>query len=231
MSEPRSTHQQIATIEAHGAALSRARLGVVLLHGRGSTAQNMFRLADQISIPDIAYLAPQASGQSWWPTSFLAPFATIEPHLASAIGMVDLCLSQLAENGITADRTVLVGFSQGACLALEYTARSSAHLRACVALSGGLIGTADDGDEPSQALYGHRPKRFDYATNKSGLDLFIGCHEQDPHIPLERVKQSAEVFRDLGADVTTKIHQGAGHSMMQSELGYLRGLLNAREES
>lgn len=216
-----------ATIEQFGAPVSRARFTVIALHGRGASAADMRSLADHIGIPDVAYIAPTAGGRSWWPTSFLAPHQDLQPHLDSALTAVTRCVSQAMTEGAEADRLILMGFSQGACLALEYGARSDRSLKAAVGLSGGLLGTGDLPDgAPSEALYGHTPKAFDYPQRREGVSVYLGCHERDPHIPLARVRETATTFDRLGASTVTGIFPGSGHGVVSEEISHLRGLLN-----
>lgn len=209
-----------------GAPLARARLAVVMLHGRGGSARDMLDLAEHLAIPDIAYLAPEAAGHSWWPQSFLAPLAANEPGLSSSLGAVARLMEQLEGEGFGPERTVALGFSQGACLALEYAARAGRPLRAVVGLSGGLIGTGEVDGSPRDDLYGHAPKRFDYAGRLDGTTGFIGCHERDPHIPLARVRATEAVLERLGAQVAAQIYPGAGHGVTAEEMRFVRGLLN-----
>ena len=209
-----------------GAPLSRARCAVILLHGRGGGAQDMLGLAEHLALPEIAYLAPQAAGRSWWPQSFLAPLAANEPGLGSALRAVDHLVLHLDGHGFAADRVALLGFSQGACLALEYGARSGRGLRALVGLSGGLVGTAEGDGPPRPDLYGHAPKCLDYSSRLPGTAVILGCHERDPHIPLARVHETQAVFERLGARVSTRIYPGAGHAVLDDELRLVRGLLN-----
>ena len=213
-------------IEQRGAPLSRAKFAVVLLHGRGGSANDMFGLAEHIGLPDIAYFAPTAPGNSWWPTSFLAPFDEIGPFLTPALAEVDRSVETVIETGFPVGRTLVLGFSQGACLALEYAARGQRSIKAGIAFSGGLLGTSDDEGPASNELYGFGPKRFDYDADLSELSIFIGCHERDPHIPEARVRESETVFRTLGAQVETQIYDGTGHGVVGEELTFVRGLLN-----
>src|SRR4051812_22727413 len=145
-----------------GAPLSRAGLAMILLHGRGGSARDMLALAEHLALPDIACLVPEAVGNSWWPQSFLAPIVANEPALSSALAAVGRVTEGLEERGFGRNRTVLLGFSQGACLALEYAARSGGASRAVSGLSGGLVGTADAAGPRRDALYGYAGKRFDY---------------------------------------------------------------------
>ncbi len=209
-----------------GAPLGRARAAVVLLHGRGATAEGMLDLADALAQPDVAYRAPQASGRTWYPRSFLAPLALNEPHLTSALAAVGRVVDGVEAEGVPAERTVLLGFSQGACLALEYAARHPRRYGGVVALSGGLIG-ADEwrgADPPADKL-------FEYTGSLDGTPVFLGCSDVDPHIPLVRVETSAEVLWGLGAAVEKRIYPGAGHTVVPDEVKAVRGLLSRVQQA
>ena len=209
-----------------GAPLARARVVLVMAHGRGGSPEDMLRLGEHLALPEAAFVAPAAAGGSWWPASFLAPLAANEPGLSSGLGVVRTLIGTLQDSGIGPDRIVLMGFSQGACLALEYAARSGRVFRGVVGLSGGLVGTGEAGGPATDALYGHAPKRFDYAASLPGSSVFLGCHERDPHIPLARVQESAAVFERLGSAVTVKVLAGAGHGIVEEEVQALRGFYN-----
>jgi phospholipase/carboxylesterase len=208
-----------------GALWARAGLAMILLHGRGGSARDMLALAEHLALPDIACVAPEAAGNSWWPQSFLAPIAANEPALSSALATVGRAAADLERRGFGRDRTVLLGFSQGACLALEFAARSGGGFRAVIGLSGGLVGTADAEGPRRDELYGYTGKRFDYGTRLDGVPVFLGCHERDPHIPLARVRESEAVFGSLGAYVATRIYPGTGHGVAEEEVRFVRGLL------
>ena len=201
-----------------GAPLSRAKLTMILVHGRGGNARDMLALADHLALPDVACLAPEAAGNSWWPRSFLAPVAANEPWLSSGLAAVGRVAEDLERQGFGRGRTVLLGFSQGACLALEYAARSGRAFQAVAGLSGGLLGTGEAGGPEQEELYGYAPKRFDYGGRLEGTHVFMGCHERDPHIPLARVRESAAVLQGLGAEVRTDIYPGAGHGVLADEV-------------
>jgi phospholipase/carboxylesterase len=209
-----------------GAPLARASLTMIMLHGRGGSPEDMLSLAEHLALPDIACLAPSAAGGSWWPQSFLAPLAANQPELDSALSAVERLAGKLANEGFGPGRLVVLGFSQGACLALEYAARSGRSHRAVAGLSGGLVGTGDAPGAADPALYGQAPKMFDYDGRLDGTPVLLGCHERDPHIPLARVRTSAEVFGRLGARVETLIHPGAGHAVVADEIAALRAMLN-----
>lgn len=209
-----------------GAPLTRARLALVLLHGRGGTPEDMTGLADLLGISDVAVIAPEAAGRSWWPASFLAPLDVNEPGLSSGLSVVDALMKDLAHLGFGPERVVLGGFSQGACLALEAAARLAQPFHAVVGLSGGLVGTGEAGGAPRADLYGHTAKRLDYEGRLDGVPILLGCHERDPHIPLARVEVSAQAFEAMGAGVETMILPGAGHGIVAEEAAWLRGQLN-----
>jgi phospholipase/carboxylesterase len=205
-----------------GAGPARGRLALVMLHGRGAGADGILTLAAELGVVDAALFAPEAAGRSWWPVSFLAPMARLEPWLGSALGAVDRAVAAAVEEGFADDRIVLLGFSQGGCLALEYAARSGRRFRKVFGLSAGLIGTADDGGPPADDLYGFAPKRFDYAAELTGMPVHIGCHARDPHIPLRRVRESEAVLHSLGARCDVNIAPGAGHGITDRDVAALR---------
>ncbi len=202
-----------------------ATAGIVLLHGRGGSAADLQSLMDHAALPQVAAIAPEAPGNSWWPTSFLAPSAQMEPYVIRALAQVDQAIATLQSEGIPRSHIWLSGFSQGACLAAEAFARNGNGLAGLLAFSGGLIGTADAPGTPSDALYGHTPKRFDYTGKREGR-VWLSVHERDPHIPLARLRETANSFIALGAMVETRIHPGAGHGLMQDDLAALRQFLN-----
>ncbi|WP_306132040.1 alpha/beta hydrolase [Roseivivax marinus] len=210
-----------------GAPPDRARLVMVMLHGRGAGPEDMLGLHDHLALPDVAALAPAAASRSWWPDSFLAPLGANEPGLSSGLSAISALLDDLERAGFGPERTVLAGFSQGACLALEAAARLARPYRAVAALSGGLVGTRDVDEAPRPDLYGRPDKRFDYDGSLADVPVLIGCHERDPHIPLARVHRSAEVLTGMGAAVYTHVIPGAGHGIVHEEIAWLRGHLNA----
>jgi predicted esterase len=205
-----------------GAPAARAAAGLVLLHGRGGSAADMLSLAEALALPDVAVVAPEAPGQSWWPTSFLADSAAMEPFVRSGVAHAAEALAELQSAGLPRGRLWLGGFSQGACLALEVFARQGEGLAGVFGLSGGLVGTADAPGDADPALYGHRPKRFDYAGQRDGARVWLSVHARDPHIPLARVQASAEVLAAMGARVETRIHPGAGHGVLTADLQAMR---------
>lgn len=208
-----------------GAPANRATAGLVLVHGRGGSAADILGLGNALGLPDLAFAAPEAPGRSWWPTSFLAPMAQMEQPLQAGLAAVEDAVSALEQEGLSRDRIAVAGFSQGACLALEYAARFGTGLHSAYGLSGGLVGTSDQGTT-SPALYGFADKAFDYVTDLTGLPVYVSVHAQDPHIPLQRAKDSIAVFERLGANTRLEVAPGAGHGLLQADVNALRGGLN-----
>ncbi len=209
-----------------GASPARAAGALVLLHGRGGSAEDMLGLAEALALPDLALYAPEAAGRSWWPASFLAPMADLEPWLGSALRAAGRAVEAAAADGIAPARIHLLGFSQGACLALEALARRGGPIGAAFGLSGGLVGTEDADGPPDPALYNARPKRFEETGRLDGAPVYLSCHERDPHIPLARVEKSAQVLAGLGASVETRIKPGAGHGVDEDDIAAIRRSLN-----
>lgn len=208
-----------------GASGGTARMGLVLVHGRGAGAEDILGLGAALGLPDIAKIAPEAPGRSWWPTSFLAPMGGMAPHVAAGIDAVEAAIAALEAEGLTRDRIALAGFSQGGCLALEYAARHGG-LAAVFGLSAGLVGSSDAMGGPDPALYGFTAKRLNYDSDLTGLPVTITVHEQDPHIPLKRARDSAEAFRALGAEVALHVAPGAGHEVTEAGVAAMRAALN-----
>jgi predicted esterase len=190
-----------------------ARLVAILLHGRGASAEDILGLADQFSVRDITYVAPQAAGSTWYPYSFLAPIAQNEPWLGSALRIVAGLVEDFTARGIPADRLAVMGFSQGACLTLEFAARHARRYAAIVAFTGGLIGP------PGTTR--------NYTGEFSGTPVFIGSSDIDPHVPLERVQESTTIFRRMNAIVDERIYPGMGHTINADELQAADRLLAA----
>jgi predicted esterase len=209
-----------------GAPAGRAKAGLVLAHGRGGTAADILGLFAHAALPDVAAVAPQAPGQSWLPTSFLAPSAAMEPFVQSGLAAMRHAVAALHAEGLPRERIWLAGFSQGACLALEAFAREGEGLAGVLAMSGGLVGTADAPGGPVAALHGFAGKLFDYPGRRDGASVWISVHEYDPHIPLQRASESAAVLEALGASVETRVYPGPGHSVMQDDLAAMRARLN-----
>lgn len=202
-----------AAILHEGVPLAQARAAAVLVHGRGATAESILSLAPLVYPGGFAFLAPQAAGGTWYPWSFMESIERNEPWLTSALGVLSDLLGRLAAAGIPAERTVLLGFSQGACLTLELAARNARRYGAVVGLSGGLIGP----DGTSR----------DYPGSLDGTPVFLGCSDVDPHIPKERVEETAQVMRRLGGDVDVRLYPGMGHTINEDELDAVGSLLRS----
>lgn len=212
-----------------GAELADASAAVVLVHGRGDSARGILGLAREFDRADVAFLAPQAAGGTWYPTSFLAPNEANEPWLSSAVEAVMRAVAEAEAAGLPRDRVVLGGFSQGACLASEVAARHAGRWGGVFALSGGLIGTGPGpADAPRLPGMGgsYAEKAFDYDGDFAGTPVFLGCSDVDPHIPLVRVETTAAVFARLGAEVDARVYPGFGHTVNRDEIEAVRGLLD-----
>jgi len=205
--------QQKQTILMDGTPLSKARMAMVMLHGRGATAADILSLNADLVSEGIAFVAPQASGNSWYPYSFLAPLASNEPALSNSLAVVGGVLSYLRHRGISSPQVMLLGFSQGACLCLEYAARHARRYAGIVGLSGGLIG-------PDET-------RRDYAGSLEGSPVFLGCSTTDFHIPKQRVDDTQVLLEQLGAKVTKRLYPDMGHSINDDEINFVRSMVQA----
>jgi predicted esterase len=195
---------------APGATPGRA---VIMVHGRGATAESIAALGAPLQLNDALLLAPQASGNTWYPQSFLMPMAVNEPGISSGIALLESLVRQVEGEGIPANKIALLGFSQGACLTLEFTARHPRRYGAVIGFSGGLIGPAGT------------PRN--YPGSLDGTPVFLGCSDIDGHIPKERVQESAGVLTRMGATVDLRLYPGMGHLVNEDELSAARALLDA----
>jgi predicted esterase len=194
-----------------GAPLDAAKTACLMIHGRGATAESILALAEEFPHAEMAYVAPQAAGNTWYPQSFLRPIESNEPALSSALALVDAVVEKLVESGIPHEKIVLLGFSQGACLATEYAARHAQGYGGVIAFSGGLIGPEGT------------PRN--YEGDFAGTPIFLGCSDIDSHIPLARVEETAAVFERMGAAVTKRIYPGMGHTVNRDEVDFVRELI------
>ena len=198
-------------VRTAGEPFDQARAAMLMVHGRGARAEDILSLADELAQPGFAYLAPQAAENTWYPNRFTAPISSNEPWLSSALAFVGDVFNQIREAGILPERIMLLGFSQGACLTLEFAARNARPYGGLVGLSGALIGP--DGT----------PRN--YKGSLEGTSVFLGCSDVDFHVPKERVQQTAEVFRRLGGEVTERLYPNMDHTINQDEIDFVRGLM------
>ena len=204
-------HRGQAVLTA-GVPLAGAQAAMIMVHGRGASAHDILLLAQEWRADGVTYLAPQAASNTWYPNRFIAPIATNEPWLSSALASLDDVLQTVAAAGIAAERTVLLGFSQGGCLALEYAARNPQRYGAVVGLSAGLI---ENGDKPRA-----------YSGTLAGTPVFLGCSDVDFHIALERVERTAEVLSHLGGEVDKRIYRNMGHTVIHDEIEAVQHILD-----
>src|SRR5437660_3868808 len=211
MSEITGPHQGKQLLVT-GEPLENARAAMIMLHGRGAGAEDILTLLPEIHRPGFVYLAPQATNSAWYPNSFLAPLASNEPGLSSALALITSLFERLEQAGIAPERTILLGFLQGACLSLEYVARNARLYGGVAGLSGGLIG-------PDST-----PR--DYQGSLANTPIFLGCSDIDPHIPKQRVELSAEVLQRLGGNVTMRLYPRLGHTVNEDELHAVQALMD-----
>ena len=200
-------------IRLAGEPLSRARAAMLMVHGRGAQAEDILALVEQLSQPGFAYLAPQARENSWYPKRFLVPLEENEPWLSSALGFVGEVLAKITTAGIPASQIILLGFSQGACLTLEFSARNAKRYGGIAGLSGALIG-------PEK-----QPR--DYAGSLAGTPVFLGCSDVDFHVPKEFVDQTGRVLQHLGGEVTKRFYPKMEHTTNHDEIEFVRGMMRA----
>ncbi|HMQ51369.1 MAG TPA: phospholipase [Anaerolineae bacterium] len=196
-----------------GKSLAEAKAAMILVHGRGATAPSILSLGQEFDHPDLAYLAPQAANYTWYPYSFLAPLDHNEPGLSSGLAKIGELVARVEAAGIPAEKIIIAGFSQGACLASEFVARNARRYGGLLVFSGGLIGPPGT------------PR--DYEGSLEGTRVFLGCSDIDPHIPEARVHESAGVFERLGAQVVEKIYSGMGHTIVPDEIDEARQIIQA----
>jgi predicted esterase len=187
-----------------GATVERAKGGVIMLHGRGAGPHDMLKLAESIDEPQFFYAAPAARENSWYPHNFSDPLSDNEPSLTSALKVVDDMLKGLAALALPPEQIILLGFSQGACVVLEYAARNPRRYGGVVALTGCLFGPPDTPREAEGSL--------------AGTPVFLGCGDDDPHFPVDCIKDAADVLGGLGAEVTTRVYPGLGHAVNDDEI-------------
>lgn len=209
--QPFEGPHQGGRIYEEGAPLSRAKAAMIMVHGRGATAQGILQLAPEFAQPDFYYAAPQAAQNTWYPWSFLEPRKKNEPGISSGLQALYDIMQSIISEGIPPEKIMLLGFSQGACLAGEFVARHPRRLGGLIMLSGGLIG-------PSVF-----PESYDGSLEDT--PVFIGCSDVDSHVPLSRIEETAAVMEQLDGDVLKKIYPGMGHQINEDEVKIIRGMM------
>ena len=199
-----------------GAPLGESSVAMILIHGRGASPANILELAGAFGHRDVTYLAPGASGHAWYPRSFMAPREQNQPGISSGLAVIGALVEGIEAAGIPRERQVLLGFSQGACLTGEFACRNPGRYGGVILYSGGLIGPPGT--------------TWDAEGDMKDTPVFLGCSDVDHHIPVERVDETAEVFRAMGAAVTKRIYPGMGHLVNEDEVAFTRSLLDHLEE-
>ncbi len=214
MSEQINLHRgphQGQPVRMMGEPIEKAQAAMLMVHGRGATAEDILSLAIQFGQSGFAYFAPQAAENTWYPNRFLDPLPSNEPWLSSALFLVGDVLAQIIDAEIPSERIILLGFSQGACLTLEFAARNARRYGGIVGLSGALIGP--DGT----------PR--DYSGSLMRTPVFLGCSDTDPHVPKERVHQTGLLFRRLGGEVTERLYPNLDHTVNRDEIDFVRSIM------
>lgn len=212
MSLRSSPHAGAKVLEG-GLPLGKGSRVIILLHGRGGSAEDILSLGRTLEFDDVTYLAPQAVGHTWYPNSFMASIASNEPWLSSALALTELLVNRCEEAGIAPSRLAIMGFSQGACLATEFVARNPRSYGALVALTGGLIGPGDTDLDHSGSLLGTR--------------TLLSSGDPDPHVPWSRVEASARQLTTMGATVELMRYPGRPHTVLAEEIASARSLIEA----
>lgn len=205
------SHESQNVIEA-GASANTAKGAIIMVHGRGASAESILELAAELDANDFALRAPQAMQNTWYPNSFLADIASNEPGITTGIDLLAKTVDGLNKAGIANDKIVFVGFSQGACLSSEFIARNAERWGGLIAFSGGIIGPKET------------PRN--YPGDLEQTPVFLGCSDNDAHVPEWRVEESAQLFTKLGADVTSKIYPGMGHTINKDEIDHANAILD-----
>src|SRR6476620_4597688 len=193
-----------------GKNLEESGRALIMIHGRGSTAKNILSLSNYLNVDDFTLMAPQATNNTWYPYSFLEPPTHNEPWLSSAITILGEMADDLAKIVDKKD-IYFLGFSQGACLTLEFVTRNAARYGGCIAFTGGLIG---------DKIYTNN-----YKGDFKNTPVFIGTSDPDPHVPVQRVHDTVKILRSMNASVTEKIYERIGHTIIQDEFDHANGIL------
>ena len=201
----------IKNITAAGVNLSDAEKAVIMVHGRGANAEDILQLASYLHVKGYALLAPEATNHTWYPHSFLAPVQENEPWLSSAIGILEDLVNTITAQGIDTEKIYLLGFSQGACLTLEFAARNATKFAGIAAFTGGLIGEQID--------------RKRYQGDFMGTPIFIGTGNPDPHVPVDRVRATTDILEEMNAVVTEQVYENRPHTISQDEIEQVNNII------
>lgn len=194
----------LINIKTAGKNLEQAEKAIVMIHGRGGSAEDIIGMSSYLHVDNFALLAPQAENHTWYPYSFIAPVQENEPWLSSAIDLIDHTVKLALDNGIRAENIYFFGFSQGACLTLEYLARHGQRYGGAIAIIGGVIG--------------EEINRDNYTGDFAQTPIFIGTSNPDFHVPLERVEATVSILAQMNANVKLMVYQNAGHSINREEI-------------
>ena len=194
-----------------GKDVDKAAAAMIMIHGRGATAESILDISQYFTVENISYIAPQANGGTWYPFSFLMPVEQNEPGVTSGLQRISEIVDHTIASGISEQKIMLLGFSQGACLSLEWTARSNKNIGAVFGLSGGLIGP--------------NGLQRNYSGTLENTSVFLGCSDVDFHIPKERVIESADIFKKLNAAVTLKLYPNMDHTVNDDEIDQINSIM------
>ena len=209
MHDTNNSHKK--NIVTAGVAIEEAKKALIMIHGRGGSAEDILSLATHLQVKDFALLAPQATGNTWYPYSFMVPPVQNEPWLSSALSLLKAVVGDVTEQGIAVENIYFLGFSQGACLTLEFVTRNAQRYGGVTAFTGGLIG---------DKIY---PEN--YSGDFAGTPVFIGSSNPDPHVPVERVYATSNILKAMHADVTEKVYNNMGHTINQDEIDWVNKLI------
>ncbi|MCO6477962.1 MAG: dienelactone hydrolase family protein [Phaeodactylibacter sp.] len=205
-------HRHHKNVVTAGAPLAEAEKAMVMIHGRGATAEGILDVANHLDVEGFALLAPQATGNTWYPFSFMAPVAQNEPGLSTALDVIRQIVQDILDTGIAPEDIYFLGFSQGACLSSEFLARNAQRYGGAFLYSGGVIG--------------EKVNRSNYKGDFNGTPILLGCSDVDPHVPLRRVKDTIAIFSEMGAEVTERIYPNAPHTIFQDEIEITNRILS-----
>ncbi|HEY0677698.1 MAG TPA: dienelactone hydrolase family protein [Chitinophagaceae bacterium] len=202
-------HQK--NIVTTGKEIAPANKVLIMVHGRGGSAEDILSLSSHLNVKDYALLAPQATNSTWYPYSFLAPPSQNEPWLSSALQLIGDLVDVIIAKGVPSEHIYFIGFSQGACLTLEFVTRNAARYGGVAAFTGGLIG---------DKIYNEN-----YKGDFQNTPVFIGSSNPDPHIPVERIYATTNILKGMNAAVTEKIYINMGHTINQDEIDQVNKLI------